>query len=151
MDPELLKKLNKRKQEANLDTTTNNTNNYVLQSPGASGGYLTAPSQQLSINSNNNTTNESSNSSEENEILLDDIAFPTPPLGKPSQEVNTTNVDIDLPLGRPPHDDDMGEEDDEDDGSSIGDEFRKLVEKLVRQGKIFFGLCSLFCAMLYIL
>ena len=58
MDPELLKKLNKRKQETNLDTTTTtNNNDYVLQSPGASGGYLTAPSQQLPINSNNNNNN----------------------------------------------------------------------------------------------
>ena len=127
MDPELLKKLNKRKQ-ADDDA--------VLQSPGASGGYLNAPSsQQFQLNSNNNNSNASSSNDGKNEILLDDITFPTPPLGKPHLSVvDTDNVDIDLPLGRPPpsQHDDVEEEEEE---GSIGDEFRKLVEKLVRQGK----------------
>ena len=111
----------------------------MLQSPGASGGYLNVPSSNMQLNSNNNNTSNASSSNDgENEILLDDITFPTPPLGKPSHShlsvVNTDNVDIDLPLGRPPpsqHDDVEEEE------GSIGDEFRKLVEKLVRQGKSF--------------
>ena len=80
MDPELLKKLNKRKQANDND----NNDAYVLQSPGASGGYLTSPSNIQLNSNNNNNSNASSSNDGENEILLDDITFPTPPLGKPS-------------------------------------------------------------------
>ena len=67
--------------------------------------------------------------------------MPTPPLGNPNQ-IDASNIDIDLPMGRPGG---TLEEEDEgtlEDDEEIGDEFKQLVTKLVRQGKL-----SLYCVL----
>ena len=76
--------------------------------------------------------------------------MPTPPLGNPNQ-IDASDIDIDLPMGKPPGAAEGGslEEgtvEDEEDEEEIGNEFKQLVTKLVRQGKLISLLCfSLLC------
>jgi len=71
--------------------------------------------------------------------------MPTPPLGNPNQ-IDASNIDIDLPMGKPPgnsgasgggslEQEEEGTIEDEDE-EEIGNEFKQLVTKLVRQGKL---------------
>ena len=74
--------------------------------------------------------------------------MPTPPLGNPNQQqqIDASDIDIDLPMGKPPGNsgasgndggslEDEGTIEDEDE-EEIGNEFKQLVTKLVRQGKL---------------
>ena len=63
--------------------------------------------------------------------------MPTPPLGNPNQ-IDASNIDIDLPMGRPGGslEEEEGTIEDEEDEEEIGNEFKQLVTKLVRQGKL---------------
>ena len=68
--------------------------------------------------------------------------MPTPPLGNPNQQIDASNIDIDLPMGKPPGgsgggslEEEEGTIEDEDE-EEIGNEFKQLVTKLVRQGKL---------------
>ena len=67
--------------------------------------------------------------------------MPTPPLGNPNQKIDASNIDIDLPLGKPPGAGGSGGVEEEgtiedEDEEEIGNEFKQLVTKLVRQGKL---------------
>jgi len=82
--------------------------------------------------------------------------MPTPPLGNPNQ-IDASDIDIDLPMGKPPGAAESGSleeegtiEDEDEDEEEIGNEFKQLVTKLVRQGKLIYVLsivcisCALF-------
>ena len=79
--------------------------------------------------------------------------MPTPPLGNPNQ-IDASDIDIDLPMGKPPgaggsgggslEQEEEGTIEDEDE-EEIGNEFKQLVTKLVRQGKL-----SLYCVFKFV-